>query len=66
MSSLAEEFPKEQARCRELLGFYKEIGPNGAFGAALIEDMLNRADKAVMNGDVVAMIRILQEMQETK
>jgi len=64
MSSLAEELPKEQARVREVLGFYKEIGPNGMFGAAMIEQSLQRADSAVMGGDLVAMIASLKELQE--
>ena len=31
-----------------------------------IANMLQRADRAAMEGDVVAMLRIYQEMQETK
>ena len=34
MTSLAEEFPKEQQRVRELLPLYDSI-PTGAFGAAM-------------------------------
>ena len=55
--SLAEAFPKEQARVREILGHYKDIGPAGAFGAMLIEQDLAAADRAVASGDVVAMLR---------
>ncbi len=64
-TTLGDEYPKEQARCRELLGLYKEIGPAGQFGALMIEDMLRRADEAVVQGDVIAMLRVFQEMQET-
>ena len=63
MNSLGEEFPREQARVREVLGYYKEIGPAGSFGAMMIEDVLRRADKAAIEGDVIAMIRIYQEMK---
>ena len=35
MESLGEKYPKEQARLRELLGRYKEIGPSGSFGAMM-------------------------------
>jgi hypothetical protein len=66
VSSLGEEFPKEQARCRELLGIYREIGAPGRFGALMIEDMLRRADDAAMSGDVVRMIGIYEEMRDTK
>ena len=66
MSSLGEQFPVEQARCRELLGQYREIGPAGMFGAAIIEDVLQRADQAAISGDVIAMIQVFGEMQELK
>ena len=66
MSSLGETFPKEQARCREVLMRYKEIGPPGQFAAVMIEDMLRRADEAAISGDVVEMIRIYKEMKETE
>ncbi|KKL49578.1 hypothetical protein LCGC14_2314060 [marine sediment metagenome] len=57
MHTLGDELPKQQARCRELLVIYKEIGPSGAFGAAMIEQSLREADQAVISGDVVAMLR---------
>ena len=36
MNSLATQFPKEQARVREVLKQYIEIGPAGFIGASLI------------------------------
>lgn len=63
MSSVGEEFPKEQARVRRILGEYKKIGPAGAFGAAWIEEVLKRADVAAISGDVLQVIRSFQEMQ---
>lgn len=65
MTSLADEYPKEQARVRKVLGYYKDIGPAGAFGATMIEDLLRRADKASAEQDTVEMIRCFKEMQET-
>ena len=62
-SSLGEAYPQEQARVRELLGIYKGLGPVGTFGAVMIEDVLKRADKAAIEGDVVAMSRLSKEMQ---
>ena len=63
MASLAESFPAEQARVRELLVEYTKIGPAGTFGAMMLRDVLRRADEAVMSGDVVAMIRIYEELK---
>lgn len=61
--SLGEAFPQEQARVRELLEQYIAIGPNGAFGAAMIRQALTRAEQAAINGDVVAMLRSYEELK---
>lgn len=66
MSSLGEEFPREQARLRELLVQYRSMGSAGAFGAAFIEQTLKHADRAVMENDLPAMIWLYQEMKEYK
>ena len=64
MSNLAEGYPKEQARCRELLEAYKSIGTAGAFAHMIISDVLRRADKAAAEQDLAAMIRVYKEMKE--
>jgi hypothetical protein len=61
--TLADALPIEQARCRELLTLYKEIGAAGTLGALMIEQALQRADKAVMSADVVAMLRSYEELR---
>lgn len=61
--SLAEALPREQARVREILGYYKEIGPAGMFGAAFIEADLREADQAVMSGDIVQMLRAYEKLK---
>jgi hypothetical protein len=66
MTTLGEAFPEQQARLRLLLKYGREIGPAGAFYCAVIEDCLQRADKAVMEQDLPAMIKIYQEMREIK
>ena len=63
VQTLADALPKEMARVREVLGHYREIGPAGMIGAAFIEQDLRAADKAVMSGDVVAMLRSLETLR---
>jgi len=63
MTTLAEELPKEQTRCRELLLEYRRIGSAGVFGAAAIERSLREADEAVMSGDPVAMLRSYERLK---
>ncbi|WP_045860355.1 hypothetical protein [Teredinibacter purpureus] len=64
MKSLGDALPEEQARVREILGYYKEIGPVGAFGAAMIEQSLKAADKAIISGDAAAMASAYKDLQE--
>lgn len=64
MSTLGDEYPKEQARVRELLGEYRKIGPAGMFGAAMIEGVLREADEAAVSGDLPRMIVAYDRMRE--
>jgi hypothetical protein len=66
MTTVGDDFPNQQARARELLAEYKKIGPAGAFGAAVIEGALQRADRAAISGDVVAVIASYQELKALK
>jgi len=61
-TSVGADFPNEQARVRALLGIYRAI-PAGAFGAAMIEQVLRRADQAAMSGDVLAVLRSYEELK---
>ena len=61
--SLADALPLEQARVREALGHYKELGPVGAFGAAMLEAALHEADLAAASGDVVRMLRAYERLK---
>ncbi len=65
MATLAVDFPKEQKRVRKLLDQYKEIGAPGAFGSAMIENVLEEAEIAASSQDVVRMLKahaMLKEM----
>ncbi len=64
MPSLGEEYPKEQARLRRCLANGREIGPAGIFYCTVIEEILVRADKAAIEGDLPAMIEVYKEMKE--
>lgn len=62
-TQLLHSLPAEQARCRELVRKYVAIGSAGAFGAALIEHSLRRADRAVIDGDENDIRRVLSELR---
>lgn len=63
--SLGEALPKEQARVRELIRQYRDpiLGGAGEIAARMMEASLQAADKAVMSGDVVEMIRCHKDLQ---
>ena len=61
--TLGDELPKQQARVRELIGHYKAIGTPGVIGAAILEQVLKRADKAVISGNVEEMIVSYNELK---
>ena len=63
MKTLGDTLPEEMARCRRLLEVYKELGPAGAFGHAMIEADLRAANAAVMSGDLAAMIRACEALK---
>ncbi len=63
MSSLGEDYPKQQARVREVLKLYQEIGPSGRVGAMMIERDLKEADEAAMSGDLARMIRAYETLK---
>lgn len=57
IKTLADSLPEEIERCQELLTQYAAIGPAGNFGAMMIRKDIAAAHKAMIEGDVVAMIR---------
>lgn len=65
MTSVGEDFPREQARLRQLIHDYQEL-PNGvgAFAAMMTEATLADADKAQASGDIVAILRAYAAMRE--
>jgi hypothetical protein len=64
MKTLGDELPKEIARVRDkVLPAYLEIGPAGAIGAAMIRADLDAASRAMIEGDLLAMIRAYESLK---
>jgi len=66
MSNISEELAKEISRVSTILGYYKEIGPAGLIGSALIQSDLNAAIKAQGSGDAIEIARSLTTLREIK
>ena len=62
MNTLADELPKQMARVRELLPIYDAI-PTGIFAATMMRADLDRAAKAMAEGDIVEMIRVCKNLE---
>jgi hypothetical protein len=66
MNTIGEDFPRQQARVRELIGIYRDIGPAGMFGAMMLEQSLAEADAAQASGDIVRIIRAYEALRGCK
>jgi pyruvate/2-oxoglutarate dehydrogenase complex dihydrolipoamide acyltransferase (E2) component len=64
IKTLGDALPAEIARVNELIGQYRSIGPPGTFGVIMMTNSVNAAMKAMMEGDVVAMLRCYKDLQE--
>ena len=65
MTTLGEELPKEMARVRDvLMPQYQSIGPAGGFALAMMRASLDRATRALAEGDLPAMIAAYQELKD--
>lgn len=63
--SLGEALPKEMARVRDdVLPQYLAIGQAGLFAATGMRADLDRAAKAMAEGDLIAMIRVYKSLKE--
>ena len=64
--TLGTALPKEMARVRdELLPIYDSI-PTGVFAATMMRADLDRAAKAMVEGDTVEMLRIYEALKGYK
>ncbi len=63
MPTLAEELPRQQARCRELLEHAIDIGPAATFMAAMLRESLARAEAAAAAGDLAAIAISLNDLE---
>ena len=67
MSSVGEELPKEITRVRdELIPAYLECGVGGMPAVILMRADLDEASKAMIEGDVVAMVLVYQKLKDWK
>lgn len=66
-TTLGDELPKQIIYVRdELIPQYQSIGPNGEFAIAMMRNALDRASKAMIEGDLSAMIAVYQELKDFK
>jgi hypothetical protein len=64
-NTLGDALPREMARVRdEVMPAYMQIGPPGAFALACMRMDLDKAARAMAEGDVVAMLRIYETLKE--
>jgi hypothetical protein len=64
MTTLADGLQSELARNRDLLIDYASIGPAGLFAQTMIELNIKAAERAILESDLVAMIRAYRVLKE--
>lgn len=65
MTTLGEELPKQMARVRdEIMPAYQSIGPAGGIALAMMRADLDKAAKAMAEGDLPAMIVACKSLSE--
>lgn len=64
--TLGDGLLKELERCQDLLVSYAAIGHVGDFGAMMIRKDIAAAHKAMIDGDVVAMLRAYESLKGCK
>jgi hypothetical protein len=63
MANLIEAIQVECNRVRELLPYYEELGPVGAFGAAALKAAVKAGETSIASGDIVQMVRALDSLR---
>lgn len=67
MDNLGEALPKEMARVRDdLMPLYQSIGAAGMFALTMMHTDLDRAAKAMAEGDTLGMIHAYKALQQYK
>lgn len=62
--TLGDSLPREMARVRDqVMPAYISIGPAGGFALALMRADLDRAARAMIEGDVVEMLRAYESLK---
>jgi hypothetical protein len=65
MTTVGDDLPKEMARVRDvLMPLYLSIGPAGGFALGMMRRSLDRAAKAMAEGDLVGMIAAYKELKD--
>lgn len=60
--TLAESLPLEIERVQEIIGIYEQT-PGGRIAAALMKNDVAKAQKAMSEGDVEAMLKVCRDLQ---
>ncbi len=64
MTSVGEDFPRQEERVRKLWGAYVEMGIKGEAAAGALDEVLRKAARAQSSGDVVQILTAYGELTE--
>lgn len=64
MSSVGEDFPRQEERVRKLWGAYVKMGAKGSAAAGALDEVLCNAARAQSSGDLVQILKAYGELTE--
>lgn len=64
MPDIGKELQKEVARINDMISTTKALLPNGNVNFAICEMVIERAEEAIREQDVIAMVRLLPQLKK--
>ena len=64
VTSVGEDFPRQQEQVRKLWGEYVKMGTRGEAAAGALEEVLDKGAKAQSSGDLVQILTAYEELTE--
>lgn len=66
VTTVGDDFPRQQERVRQCLQNGLEIGPVGVFYVAVCKEALKQAELAMASGDITRILAAYQELKDIK
>jgi hypothetical protein len=66
VTTVGDDFPRQQARVRRIQQCARDIGPEGQFLVMLTDQSLREAEAAAISGDLPRILRAYEDLRSFK